>query len=292
MATLLWTILITLNGIVCNAQNCVFKDSGSSGQELDLRALAHTLLQKNDELTPPNTYQYTPCRNGLECGTDTAMALKLDSQNDSSCIVMANWDSTQTLPYFDDLLERWTFNYTTGNACGDNGDPYEFFVYLDCDEDIGDYRIVSAGLYIHIVIKCLCAFESTENVGDCQSEMYVDTQWACPGEIYTTEAPIDNSLSEGSVFIIVIFVGFIIYFVVGWTVNACRNRRDHGCYDVMANIPHFVFWTKLPLLVVAGCSFTGDFLSALCCENSASIADKSDRLVSKQDNQDINPFAN
>merc|ERR1712244_37988 len=96
--------------------------------------------------------------------------------------------------------------------------------------------------------------------------MYIESQWACPGEIFTTQEPTnsDTSLSGGTVLIVVVLIALMAYFVFGWMVCAVKNRRDHAPCDVQANIPHVVFWMKLPALVWAGCTFTKDFLVALC----------------------------
>ena len=117
--------------------------------------------------------------------------------------------------------------------------------------------------------------------------MYIESMWACPGEIYTTQAPVDTSLSAGSVVCVVLLVGMLAYFVFGWLVCAVKNRRDHAPCDVQANIPHVVFWLKLPALVWAGFTFTKDFALALCCGGGG---DKADRLVTDSEDA-VNPFA-
>lgn len=138
--------------------DCLFSDANGSGRRLDLRALAHTELSKTDSLTPPNTFSFTPCRNALNCDPDTAMALKLETLPEVKCTVLANYDSMQTLPHFDNTSQRWTFQYQTGNDCGQS--PWEFMVYFDCDEQSGDFNVISAGyLYIHFL--CLFLGDST-----------------------------------------------------------------------------------------------------------------------------------
>ena len=123
--------------------DCRFNDACDSGQILDLTSLAATTLSGTDGLTPRNRYEWTPCRNALKCGQDTAMALKSQDSEEGSCFVMANWNAN-ILPYFDVYEEQWKFNYSTGNPC--NGSPYNFVVQLQCNPDIGDYRVISTGL--------------------------------------------------------------------------------------------------------------------------------------------------
>eukprot|EP00483_Globobulimina_turgida_P005574 UN05584 len=177
----IWSLFVL--GIICNGQSlprCVFRDAASSGQQLDLRALADTTLSKTDDSTPANLFQFAPCRNSINldiCAPDTAMAVKTRS---ADCWILAKWDAAaqETLPSFDAIIERWTFNYTTGEDC--NGKPYTFFAYFNCDPDIGDYRVVSVG-----------------TPKACTGEMSIETEWACPGEVYTTQPPVDKSLGAG-----------------------------------------------------------------------------------------------
>lgn len=121
--------------------------------------------------------------------------------------------------------------------------------------------------------------------------MTIDTKWACPGEVYTTTpAPEADTISGGSIFVIVLFVGFLTYCFIGYIVNAILNRKDHTYWDCEANIPHLVFWIKLPTLALAGCCFTKDFFLALIgCDGSSS--DKTQDLVSNNDPEVPNPFA-
>eukprot|EP00484_Ammonia_sp_Unknown_P012291 CAMPEP_0197079086 /NCGR_PEP_ID=MMETSP1384-20130603/213446_1 /TAXON_ID=29189 /ORGANISM="Ammonia sp." /LENGTH=295 /DNA_ID=CAMNT_0042517959 /DNA_START=891 /DNA_END=1778 /DNA_ORIENTATION=- len=254
----------------CNADtNCMFADSGKSGLMLDLSSLDAIELHQADEDTPPHDYQYSPCRNALKCGQDTAMALR-ELQDETECIVMANWDNYGTLPSYEKGFERWTFNYSTGNDC--NGKPFVFLAYFSCDSAAGDYRILNAG-----------------SIGDCMGFMSIDSKWACPGAIHTTPLPEEvHSLSGGTIFLIVLAIGFLLYFVVGYVICAIINRRDHSFGDYESNIPHIVFWMRLPALVVAGCAFCRDFCLALCCENALVSADKTDHLVEEKRDDNVN----
>eukprot|EP00483_Globobulimina_turgida_P000986 UN00988 len=209
----IWSLFVLeLVIIICNGQSlprCVFKDGGASGQQLDLRALADTTLSKTDNSMPVNLFQFSPCRNSIDlaiCAPDTAMAVKLQGEN---CLVMAKWDAAaqETLPYYDAGLKRWTFNYTTGNDCNDK--PYTFVAYFDCDPHGGDYKVLSVG-----------------NPRECTGQMFIETKWACTGEIYTTPVPIDkSSLSAGSIIVIVLLIAFLIYFSVGYIVLCIFGRK-------------------------------------------------------------------
>ena len=133
-------------------------------------------------------------------------------------------------------------------------------------------------------------------MGDgCQSIMTVNTKWACNGTVYTTTpAPEEASISGGSIFVIVLFVGFLTYCFIGYIICAILNRKDHAYWDCEANIPHLVFWIKLPTLALAGCCFTKDFLLALmgCDGGSSSMGDKTQDLVTGNSDPEVpNPFA-
>lgn len=116
--------------------------------------------------------------------------------------------------------------------------------------------------------------------------MYISSRWACPDEIYTTMEPEELTLSGGSIFVIIVFGAVFIYLVFGWIICAIKNRNDHSVCDVEANIPHIVFWMKLPSLVTAGCTFSKDFVCALCCGKSL---ERPDGLMS--DDAKVNPFS-
>ena len=145
-------------------------------------------------------------------------------------------------------------------------------------------------LSLFVLHKILCI----EPYGNCSAWMDIETKWACPGEIYTTQEPEDNSLSGGSIFVIILFVLFLSYCIIGYIICAILNRKDHPYWDCEANIPHLVFWAKLPSLVVAGCLFSKDFILALLgCEGDqdSSSSDKNENLVGNENETNVNPFA-
>ena len=100
----------------------------------------------------------------------------------------------------------------------------------------------------------------TGEVGaSCTYEYLLQSKWACPGQVYV-EPDSSNALSGGSIFLIILVSLLFAYFVVGWFICAYMNRKDRGYGDVIGNIPHVTFWSKLPSLVFAGCCFTKDFV--------------------------------
>ena len=137
-----------------NDAQCTFDDAAGSGQVLDLTALAATIIYGNDNLTPPNDYQFSPCRNALSCGSEIAMASKRESIHSSDyCQVIAKWDSS-ILPTYSE--QRWTFQYNTGQNC--EGSNYNFTAIFDCDSGISDYKLISSGLYIFIFCIHICHY--------------------------------------------------------------------------------------------------------------------------------------
>eukprot|EP01084_Bolivina_argentea_P085819 155120_1 len=232
-------------------QNCVYSDS-TSGYTLYLDALAHATLRFTaNEPDDKHTYTYTPCRNAAgECpnssgegGINTAMCRQTLSTDPSVCTVIANTDSTQP-SYNPSGNGTWEFQFSNGDDEG-CGSPRNFNVFLVCDMNAGDYKIVSAG----------------ELHSSCNYEFNIRTKWACPGQVYTESS---SSLSGGWIFVILFLSIFFAYFAFGWCFCAYLNRKDRGYGDVFGNIPHVTFWTKLPALTFAGCCFTKDFLCGLC----------------------------
>merc|ERR1712150_295023 len=103
-----------------------------------------------------------------------------------------------------------------------------------------------------------------------------------------TSEPEEFEVSGGSIFVIVFCGAVIVYMVCGWIICAVKNRRDHSIFDCQANIPHVVFWTKLPALVCTGCTFCKDFFVALCCGGQSSGNERG--LIDEE--QNVNPFSN
>eukprot|EP01083_Nonionella_stella_P141381 435464_1 len=268
-------ILFVLCAVIINVHAtplCVFTDSAGSTEQLDLRTMKAKTLQQTDSLT--NIYQFTPCKNGINLAVcnGTAMAVKLHSASDHQCLILAHWDAAAqaALPLYDGIRKRWTFNYSTGNEC-DGGVPYTFFAYFNCDPKVNDFVVVSAG-----------------TPRKCTGEMFIDTQYACVARTTTaTPQNKESTTGGGGTFLIIILVGLSVYFVIGYIICAMRNR--HRGVINSRNIPHHRFWKAFPVLVVAGCLFTKEFVSGLCCEKSRS--DHTDQFARyPNDNEKINPF--
>eukprot|EP01084_Bolivina_argentea_P308460 533408_1 len=224
--------------IVSMVAGCSFKDTKSS-LVLDLTALAHTVLSLQDVGTNW-TYSFTPCRQGNECTnigpTDTGMSIRTNDKN-NNCEILSNWDDS-IRPVFTEIDDTWTFEYQNGNICNNKTIPI-FYAYFACNMKVGDYKIIQA-----------------RELDPCQYAMFIESQWACPGMIYE-----QDKISFGTYFIIVIFTGILLYVIIGWFICACQNKRYDDC---VGNIPHVTFWSKLPLLVFAGCGYSKDMLCGLC----------------------------
>ena len=108
--------------ILCHgnrSQDCVFTDSGGSGNILDLRALKGfpmTYIDYNE-----HRYQYTACTNGLKCktenGTRTGMSIQSSEESPYPCNILSRWDNGTTQPLYDDTNEEWIFEYNNGDEC-------------------------------------------------------------------------------------------------------------------------------------------------------------------------------
>ena len=168
--------------ILSNGDDCIFQDSGGSGQELDLTALAHTQLSYPDEYDI--TFDYTPCQGKLNCGTNTAMAIKHKTGEPTiDCIVMTNWDQTtmNTQPEFTESGEYWTFKFENSDACDGQ---YSFEVRFICDGNIADYKV----LYASSCLLCCVELISMTNVYfHCEFAIYRINEQLFSGDVYRYE---------------------------------------------------------------------------------------------------------
>ena len=69
---------------------------------------------------------------------------------------------------------------------------------------------------------------------------------------------LESSGSGGSIFLIIFFVGFFVYFVAGIIYK--KKRYDAQGVDMVPNID---FWKELPFLVKDGVAYTIDKIRGL-----------------------------
>lgn len=255
--SLIKVILITYYiSQLCISQNdCIYTVSTDKGQRmLYLDALKDISLSFTaDQIDDKHTYEYTPCRNGAGICSDsegsggqhTSMCRQtIDGKENINCTVIANFDLSVIPEYLDDSNGTWIFNFENGddNNCPGNN-PRQFQAKFICNLNAGDGIAVSAG----------------EGFTRCTYLFIVETKWACPNEIFNPSSNKSNTLSPGSIFLIILLSIIFGYFLFGWFISSFINRKDRPFNDIYGNIPHVTFWRKLPSLVYAGCCFTKDF---------------------------------
>mmetsp|Transcript_58998 Transcript_58998/g.93879 ORF Transcript_58998/g.93879 Transcript_58998/m.93879 type:complete len:377 (+) Transcript_58998:158-1288(+) len=243
-----------------NARTCEYTDS-ASGRKLYLDALADATMTHTGSASNPldrYTYTFTPCRNAAgECdssggGVDTAMCRQTLDEDTSLCMVIANYDASIQPTFSSTGNGTWNFIFQNGDSTGcPSQQNRELSLTLYCREQF-DYLVHDAG--------------EVPNQ-DCKYEFQIYTKWACAGQYYDPEDG-SSSLSAGSIFLIILLAGLFAYFCFGWIVCFFMNRKDRG-FDVVGNIPHVTFWTKLPALTIAGCCFTKDFCLGLCSKGTS-----------------------
>lgn len=146
--TLLLIFCFLFKLIILNANDfCIFTDA-KSGSKMDLTALAHSdIMYDNQDEDDPNTFIWTPCRNGDECknsnnGTNTGMFIQRNNDNSNICHVAANWDNGDLQPTLSPD-KQWIFIYENGDKCENTNTS--LLLIINCDLDAGDYNIISAG---------------------------------------------------------------------------------------------------------------------------------------------------
>jgi len=106
--------------------------------------------------------------------------------------------------------------------------------------------------------------------GVCQYSVFLPTSLGCPTIVPPPLPPINppkNSLSGGSIFLIVFFVLAVAYVFAG----CVYNRAVIGKVGMEA-CPQFAFWRTVPTLVGDGCRYTW---SVITCARSRAQGDSS-----------------
>lgn len=136
--------------------------------------------------------------------------------------------------------------------CSDTSKTLRTDVIFACDHDrritIGPGSVVTSLPYSHI-----------ESGDPCQRNLTVPYDGACRHVVAAAAQATSGGLSTGSVLLILFFLGVFIYLVGGIVIN--RRNGAQG-WEV---IPHLMFWTALPSLVVDGAIF---FFKIITCQNT------------------------
>lgn len=203
---------------------------------LDLHELQNIQLIKNDS---QSTYIYTPCQN-TDINNNTYMLIKEELVS-TEYEILAVWDDGELSPTFNANTNEWQFAYYNVLCLNMNVTKVQMFIFFVCDANV-DY---------------LVTFVNKSDI--CEYTMYINSTYAC-ANVPTSPSTLYSQLSGGWIFIIVCFILFSIYCMVGWVGNAINKQS----INVVDNIPHKTFWCSLPHLVMAGCCISRDFLT-ICC---------------------------
>mmetsp|Transcript_63560 Transcript_63560/g.77751 ORF Transcript_63560/g.77751 Transcript_63560/m.77751 type:complete len:252 (+) Transcript_63560:62-817(+) len=85
-----------------------------------------------------------------------------------------------------------------------------------------------------------------------------------------------SGLSGGWIFVICFGAVFVLYCIVGYTINGCRSKNWK---DISGNIPNYSMWKTLPKATIAGCIFTFAFICGQCTKNDNSDNDFNDDFM-------------
>eukprot|EP01083_Nonionella_stella_P067142 177350_1 len=194
--------------------------------------------------------KYAPCQNTLSCAEDGqetsyGMVMQYESGSDKCVAHTAKWDNGAIQPHmFSNDTMQFVFVYPNGYVGkGCNGGRTTQLTFV-CDND----KTVP-----YVADKTQCE-ESSQEGGICRYSLEVHSHVAC-GVVSQAE----RSLSTGSVLIMIVIIGFIVYCVTGCVINGTKadSRNSTNCKN---NTPHYSFWIKVPKLVHAGCLVTFEWI--------------------------------
>ena len=204
-----------------------------------------TIMKRFDS----NVMYFNPC--GIcssKCYTpDSAVCLRAASwvyyssgDLKTQVISASNWKSAQ-------VGKSAMISYTNG----DSG---------ECEKD----RKRSTDLHVICDPTAVAAyFMEDYSVKDCKYTFYLYSAAGCG-----TEVPYQGSSNGGETFatvvLILFFVGFPLYFIIGFCLNKFLWKKEGSTLELL---PNYIFWSSLPSLIVDGVKFIahgfqkGDYVS-------------------------------
>ena len=206
---------------ITDSNTCVFQDaSGSTAIDLHLEWFPNNkiVLRKKD-LNQPFMYYYSVCRNDVHCGSDPNSTDKLNNRN-KQCVLYRITFQQQIEPIYNASMGHngtRIFKYVNGWSfhC-QNGIDREIHIFWHCNISInGEITKVE---------------EPNVETDPCVYEMYIDSKWACLGQIPPQNNNDTHSfwedediifISIGTLFgIILIVLCIFIWF------KRCERRRE------------------------------------------------------------------
>eukprot|EP01084_Bolivina_argentea_P226019 381855_1 len=189
--------------------------------------------------------EYTPCKNHLTCeGSEEDgeyMVVQYNTGNNRCAVHTAEWDNgvTQPIETKNDTLREYEyrFEYENGLVGAGCANGRHTFITFICDLNAKPFEEVTCG-------------EWSQDNGVCRYWIEIHTHLACDNRPLTN---VMNSISTGTLLIIVFIVVFILYCITGYMMNGFKSDTFQDCKN---NTPHYTFWIHLPMLVKMGCIVT------------------------------------
>ena len=189
--------------------------------------------------------EYTPCRNDLSCTCsenelEKFMVVQTKiAQDNNDQWYLAKWNETVSPTVYDDHEGYgYQFHYQNGLSSGACTSPNNRAIdirYL-CEEQNNGNNV-----------RVNCGEEHTK----CEYFMNIYIKDACNAKHESKKE--DDGLSNGSIFLILLFVFTFIYCVGGYVYNGHESK---DWYAFQNNIPHYYFWKAIPEFAFAGCGVT------------------------------------
>ncbi|KAL5005303.1 hypothetical protein ScPMuIL_018759 [Solemya velum] len=186
--------------------------------------------------------EFGNCENASVCMTGTnVISMKLGEYQDNPFIPSSSpGPSILFIGFLAQFVNGDAYNTTTAHAC-----ELSVFMEFHCDLNLhwpaareGVESVVPPGALTDV------SFDDTK----CEYTFKFRFSGACL--TVTPSSPVAESLSAGTILIIIFVTTLAIYFMLGISLNAARGHRGTEL------IPQSELWTQLPATVVEGVAYT------------------------------------
>mmetsp|Transcript_107668 Transcript_107668/g.131384 ORF Transcript_107668/g.131384 Transcript_107668/m.131384 type:complete len:243 (+) Transcript_107668:150-878(+) len=176
---------------------------------------------------------YTPCVNNAECDSTLYQCVQYSPE---SCFWLATAEQEPSTSDENDVFTLQYYGGQTSEGCPDPGNRYTD-INFHCNEDVNTYNVLGCG-----------------EQSFCHYYLDIETKHVC--DIIN-----NTGLSGGWIFIIIISSFFFMYCVIGYVYNGSKTKNWS---DVRSNMPHFGFWTTVPMAFYAGCKVSYSWTKEKC----------------------------
>eukprot|EP01083_Nonionella_stella_P053090 140601_1 len=196
-------------------------------------------------------YGYTPCMSYALCNGQRYQSVYFSRSNGQCQYYLAEWDDGEQAPLFKENRDdprTWTFHYETGASC--NGKVRKFNIIWECDENAQPFSL-----------QTVCGKVDDD---ECFHEMRIKSAYACHKgvELSSGGGLSADGLSTGSLILILAFVAFILYCIIGYVINGMRvDKEEREWGNMKQYTPQWSFWTYgLCAYTKAGCMISYEWL--------------------------------